>query len=90
MAFLLFNVYKYAQNSELRTVRNGDFLFDDYDDDGRNTKDNNNKEDHAKENYNKHDPGKDDFFSRPGQSQGMLYKHLCYSLINWFIHSAIL
>ena len=25
-------------------------------------------------------------FSRPGQSQGLLYKHLCNSFINWFGH----
>ena len=24
--------------------------------------------------------------SRPGQIQRLLYKHLCHSLINWFIH----
>ena len=26
-------------------------------------------------------------FSRPGRSQGLLYKHLCYSLVNKFIDS---
>ena len=25
-------------------------------------------------------------FSRPGRSQGLLYKHLCNSFINWFSH----
>ena len=28
------------------------------------------------------------FFSRPGQSQRLLYKHLCHSFINWFIKSS--
>ena len=30
------------------------------------------------------------FFSRPGRSQGLLYKHLRHSLIHLFIHSVIL